>query len=193
MANRYPELEDSGTVSAILEEIQDKEHSGYSFENADGSFNLIVRRHLGRFKPIFDPIYYRIYALNNEEYSLAKGISEGLIEAAVKARIGKSTFLCAAEGHGPIDALNKALQQALENKYPVIRDLHLTDYSVKVINSSEKTAAKVRVLVEHSFEGEKFGTIGVNTDIIEASWNALVDAYHYSLMQHVEFVSELRQ
>ena len=78
------ELEDSGTVSAILEEIQDKEHSGYSFENADGSFNLIVRRHLGRYKPVFDPIYYRIYALNNEEYSLAKGISEGLIEAAVK-------------------------------------------------------------------------------------------------------------
>lgn len=191
LANRYPELEDSGTVSAILEEIQDKEHSGYSFENADGSFNLIVRRHLGRYKPAFDPIYYRIYALNNEEYSLAKGISEGLIEAAVKARIDDSTYLCAAEGHGPIDALNKALQQALVKKYPVICDLHLTDYSVKVINSSKKTAAKVRVLVEHSFEGEKFGTIGVNTDIIEASWNALIEAYHYALFQHAEFVGEL--
>ena len=99
--------------------------------------------------------------------------------------------MCAAEGHGPIDALNKALQQALGNKYPVIRDLHLTDYSVKVINSSKKTAAKVRVLVEHSFEGEKFGTIGVNTDIIEASWIALIEAYHYALLQHAEFVGEL--
>ncbi|MAI42781.1 MAG: citramalate synthase [Gammaproteobacteria bacterium] len=193
LANRYPELEGKTTVSSILGEIQDKEHSGYSFENADGSFDLIVRRYVGKYKPVFKPIYYRIYALNNEDYSTAKEFREGLIEAAVKVRVGENTSLCAAEGHGPIDALNKALQKALRNEYPVISDLHLTDYSVKVINSSEETAAKVRVLVEHSFEGEKFGTVGVNTDIIEASWNALTEAYHYSLMQHVEFVRELHR
>ena len=72
-------------------------------------------------------------------------------------------------------------------------DLHLTDYSVKVINSTEETAAKVRVYLEHSFEGEIFGTVGVNVDIIKASWSALVEAYHYALLQHIDFTSEVQE
>ncbi|HAK50877.1 MAG TPA: citramalate synthase [Gammaproteobacteria bacterium] len=191
LANRYPELEDTGTVRAILEEIQDKEHTGYSYENADGSFDLIVRRHVGQYNPVFQPIYYRIYSPNNEDQPVAGDDSDGLIEASVKVHIGDTRSLTAAEGHGPIDALNKALQKALGDEYPVIGDLHLTDYSVKVINSSQETAAKVRVLIEHSFEGEKFSTVGVNVDIIEASWNALIEAYHYALMRHTEFFEEL--
>jgi 2-isopropylmalate synthase len=70
-------------------------------------------------------------------------------------------------------------------------DLHLTDYNVKVINSSEETAAKVRVYLEHSFQGESFGTVGVNVDIIKASWTALVEAYEYALLQYEEFLAEL--
>ncbi|MCP4333457.1 MAG: citramalate synthase, partial [Gammaproteobacteria bacterium] len=93
-------------------------------------------------------------------------------------------------GNGPVDALNHALQKALVTQYPVVLDLHLTDYQVRVINSTQETAAKVRVYVEHSFEGEVFGTVGVNVDIIKASWNALVEAYQYALMKHVEFASE---
>ncbi len=192
LANRFPELEDNNAVRAILDEVQDKEHAGYSFENADGSFDLVVRRHIGRYKTCFEPVYYRIYSPSNEPHASDEDSdSDGLIEASVKIRINDELHLCAAEGHGPIDALNKALQKALVGKFPVVLDLHLTDYKVRVINSTKETAAKVRVYLEHSFEGEKFGTIGVNVDIIKASWNALVESYHYALMQHVDFTREL--
>ena len=189
LANRYPELEESTAVKAILEEVQDKEHSGYSYENADGSFDLVVRHHIGKYKPQFEPLYYRIYSPSNEEHS----DSDGLIEASVKLVVGGEDMLCAAEGYGPVDALNKALLKALVAEFPALLDLHLTDYSVRVINSTQETAAKVRVYLEHSFEGEIFGTIGVNVDIIKASWTALVDAYHYVLMRHVEFVGEVAE
>ena len=192
LANRYPEIEDTNAVKSILEEIQDKEHAGYSFENASGSFDLLVRRHVGRFKTCFEPVYYRIYSPSNEPHQRNEDSdSDGLIEASVKVRVADELHLCAAEGNGPVDALNKALRKSLVEKFPVVLDLHLIDYSVRVINSSQETAAKVRVYLEHSFEGETFGTMGVNVDIIKASWNALVEAYHYALMQHVEFSSEL--
>ncbi len=186
LAGRYPELKDSPAVKAILEEVQQREHAGYSYEKADGSFDLIVRRHIGKFKTLFDPMYYRIYSPSNEEHT----DSDGLIEASVKLRVGEDVMLCAAEGNGPVDALNHALQKALVTRFPVVLNLHLTDYEVRVINSTQETAAKVRVYVEHSFEGEAFGTVGVNVDIIKASWNALVEAYHYALTKHVDFSGE---
>ena len=187
LANRYPELEETNTAKAILEEIQEREHAGYSFENADGSFDLIVRRHLGRYKPSFDPLSYRIYTPGGGDGSED---ADGLIEASVKIRIGEQLELCAAEGNGPVDALNLALQRALLPTFPIVADMHLTDYTVRVINSTEETAAKVRVYLEHSFAGEIFGTVGVNVDIIKASWQALLEAHHYCLMQHQEFVDE---
>lgn len=189
LSNRYPELENSDAVKSILNEVQDREHAGYSFENADGSFDLVVRRHVGKYRPVFDSVYYRIYSPSNEEHT----DSDGLIEASVKIVVKGEVKLCAAEGNGPVDALNKALREALIQHFPVVADLHLTDFSVRVVNSTEETAAKVRVYLEHAFEGEKFGTIGVNVDIIKASWNALVEAYHYALMQHAEFVAELEE
>lgn len=189
LANRYPELEDNQTVRTILDEIQDREHAGYSFEKADGSFDLVVRRHIGKFRTLFEPLYYRIYSPSNEEHT----DTDGLIEASVKIRVGDDIRLCAAEGHGPVDALNKALQKALVEQYPVVLELHLTDYAVRVINSTQETAAKVRVYLEHSFEGEMFGTVGVNVDIIKASWNALIESYQYALLQHVDFVAEVEQ
>ena len=195
LANRYPELEQSGAVKAILTEIQDKEHAGYSFENADGSFDLIVRRHVGRFKRRFEPVYYRIYSPSNQAPDSKSATSEqdadGQIEASVKIVVNDETQLCAAEGNGPVDALNRALQKALIGTFPTVEGLHLTDYSVKVVNSTQETAARVRVYLEHSFEGEIFGTVGVNVDIIKASWTALVEAYQYALMRHMDFVEEL--
>ncbi|MDG1925301.1 MAG: alpha-isopropylmalate synthase regulatory domain-containing protein, partial [Pseudomonadales bacterium] len=173
------------------EDIQDKEHAGYSFENADGSFDLLVRRHLGHFSPCFEPIYYRIYSPANESASDQNDVTiAGAIEASVKVRIGDEEILCAAEGNGPVDALNQALRQALQTRFPEIDDLHLSDYTVRVINSTQETAAKVRVHLEHTFEGGTFGTVGVNVDVIKASWNALIEAYHFALMQHRDFQSE---
>jgi 2-isopropylmalate synthase len=187
LADRYPELRDTDAVKAILEEVQEREHAGYSYEKADGSFDLIVRRHIRKYKTLFEPLYYRIYSPSNE----VRTDSDGLIEASVKLKVGDAVTLCAAEGNGPVDALNHALQKALVAQFPVVLNLHLTDYQVRVINSTQETAAKVRVFVEHRFEGDAFGTVGVNVDIIKASWNALVEAYQYALMKHVEFASEV--
>lgn len=194
LSNRYPELASQVLVKGILEEVQDREHAGYSYENADGSFDLLVRRHLGKYQPLFEPLYYRIYSPSNEHPdSDSDSDEDGLIEASVKVRAAGRIELCAAEGHGPVDALNRALRKALLEQFPALADLHLTDYSVKVINSTEETAAKVRVYLEHRFEGEKFGTMGVNVDIIKASWSALVEAYHYALLQHTDFSAEVQQ
>ncbi|HJN48889.1 MAG: citramalate synthase [Pseudomonadales bacterium] len=187
LSNRYPEIEDALAVRSILTEVQEKEHVGYSFENADGSFDLVVRQHIGKYRKCFEPLYYRIYSPSNEDHA----DSDGLIEASVKVRVEEDVELCAAEGNGPVDALNRALRKGLVGRFPVLVDLHLTDYNVKVINSSEETAAKVRVYLEHSFQGESFGTVGVNVDIIKASWTALVEAYEYALLQYEEFLAEL--
>lgn len=192
LANRYPQLEGKEVSQAILGEVQEKEHAGYSYENADGSFDLLVRRHIGRYQPCFETIFYRIYSPSNELVAdQADSDLAGTIEASVKIRINGSETLCAAEGNGPIDALNQALRKALQVDYPVVQDLHLSDYTVRVVNSTEETAAKVRVFLEHQFEGESFGTIGVNVDIIKASWLALTEAYHYALMQHSDYLDEL--
>ena len=187
LANRYPEVESNGAARSILNEVQDKEHAGYSYENADGSFDLLVRKHIGRYQQVFEPIYFRIYSPSNDE----RLDVDGTIEASVKIKLDEKVELCAAEGNGPVDALNRALEKSLAGKYPVLSDLHLTDFSVRVINSTEETAAKVRVFLQHSFQGELFGTVGVNVDIIKASWNALVEAYHYTLLSHIDFVREL--
>ena len=187
LANRYPEIESSGAARSILNEVQDKEHSGYSYENADGSFDLLVRKHIGRHRQVFEPIYFRIYSPSNDEQSDV----DGTIEASVKIKVGQRIELCAAEGNGPVDALNRALEKSLSGKYPVLSDLRLTDFNVRVINSTKETAAKVRVFLQHSFQGELFGTVGVNVDIIKASWNALVEAYQYALLSHIDFLGEL--
>ena len=187
LANRYPEIESTGAARSILNEVQDKEHSGYSYENADGSFDLLVRKHIGRQQQVFEPIYFRIYSPSNDEQSDV----DGTIEASVKIKVGQRIELCAAEGNGPVDALNRALQKSLSGKYPVLLDLRLTDFNVRVINSTKETAAKVRVFLQHSFQGELFGTVGVNVDIIKASWNALVEAYQYALLNHADFLKEL--
>ena len=187
LANRYPEIESTGAARSILNEVQDKEHSGYSYENADGSFDLLVRKHIGRQQQVFEPIYFRIYSPSNDEQSDV----DGTIEASVKIKVGQRIELCAAEGNGPVDALNRALEKSLSGKYPVLSDLRLTDFNVRVINSTKETAAKVRVFLQHSFQGELFGTVGVNVDIIKASWNALVEAYQYALLSHVDFLGEL--
>lgn len=190
LGNRYQEVQESGKLKAILQEIQDKEHTGYSFEGADGSFDLLVRRHLGTGQPLFEPINYRIYSPAYEMESGDVHDHEHLIEASVKVRVQGSETLCAAEGRGPVDALNQALRKALLPSFPVLNDLHLSDYSVRVINSTEETAAKVRVMFEHHFQGAGFATQGVNVDVIKASWLGLLEACEYALLQHADFAGE---
>lgn len=169
LANRYPQLTDPAILKAVLDEVVEKENAGWSFEGAEGSFELLVRRHLGSFTQSFKLHHYRVHGLGTDSDSAH------LVEATVKVEVGGAARLCAAEGHGPVDALNHALQEALRPTYPQLADLHLTDYKVRVVDSKDGTAAQVRVLIEHQFHGRSFDTIGVSENIIEASWDALVE------------------
>ncbi|MEN9577349.1 MAG: hypothetical protein RJA70_358 [Pseudomonadota bacterium] len=173
LSSRYPQLKDSAAASAILAELQERENQGYSYEAADGSFDLLVRRHLGGWAPVFTLDYYRIHGLGAKQHGSSH------VEATVKLEVGGKLCLCAAEGNGPVDALSHALMAALVPAYPILEKLALVDYKVRVVNSTDGTAAKVRVLIANRYQHETFSTLGVSENIIEASWQALVDAIEY--------------
>ncbi len=175
LATRYPQLNDAAVVATILTDVVELENAGYSYEAADASFDLLVRRHVGGFADPFTLHHYRIHGLGTADDAV------DLVEATVKLTVDGQLRLCVAEGHGPVDALSQALMSALLPSYPELKDLHLVDYKVRVVNSADGTAAKVRVLIEHHFGGRSFGTVGVSENIIEASWRALEEAVEYAL------------
>jgi len=175
---------DKATVRKVLERVQDLEHEGYQFEAAEASFDLLLRKEIGRYHEFFHLDHYRVVVLKTPG-------SDSVAEATVKLHVGEKTQHTVAEGDGPIDALDRALRRAIKPLYPQIEKVRLMDYKVRVINSSDETAAKVRVVIESRREkndGSKeiFGTIGVSGNIIDASWQALVEAYEYHLLHFEE-------
>ena len=174
---------DKATLRKVLERVQTLENEGYQFEAAEASFELLVRREINRHRAFFSLDHYRIIVQR-------AGGGAAVSEATLKVRIGDAVEHRVAEGDGPINALDGALRRALIHHLPDIGLLHLTDYKVRVINSRAETAAKVRVVCECRRQradgtGELFGTIGVSENVIDASWQALVDAYEYHLI-HAE-------
>jgi len=165
---------DSQLMDEILSEVVSKENEGYQFEAADGTFNLLVKKCMGTFRPHFDTLHYHVNVDN-------KAGGEVTSEAVVKIRVDDVVRFEAAEGHGPVDALDAALRKALNGRFPALNNLHLVDYKVRVIDSKAATAAWVRVVIESQDEDEVWGTVGVSENIIEASWIALVDSYEYKL------------
>jgi len=165
---------DSQLMERVLAEVVDRESRGYQFEAADGTFYLLVKRCLGAFRPHFEQLHYHVNVDN-------KAGGEVSAEAIVKVRIGDQVRFEAAEGDGPVDALDAALRKALNGHFPALNDLHLVDYKVRVINSEAATAAAVRVVIQSQDEEDVWGTVGVSENIIEASWIALVDSYEYKL------------
>ena len=165
---------DSQLMDKILGEVVTKENEGYQFEAADGTFNLLVKKCLGTFQSHFHPLHYHVNVDN-------KAGGEVTSEAVVKIRVGSDVCFEAAEGHGPVDALDAALRKALNGRFPALNHLHLVDYKVRVIDSQAATAAWVRVVIESQDEDDVWGTVGVSENIIEASWIALVDSYEYKL------------
>jgi len=144
---------------------------------------LLVRREIGRYRKFFDLDHYRVIVAKTES-------GAPIAEASVKLHIDGLMEHRVAEGDGPVAALDAALRRSLKGKYPQINGVHLIDYKVRVINSKDETSSAVRVIIESRRDGsdgtkEIFGTIGVSENIIDASWQALVDAYEYHLV-HVE-------
>lgn len=159
----------------MIQKIKDLEHKGFQFEGADASLELLLREAAGGVDEIFKLEKAKILTEKN-------GDGAFLTEAIIKINVKGETVYTAAEGNGPVNALDKALRSALVQFYPSIRNMHLSDYKVRVIDEKDATAAKVRVLIETTDMHNTWSTVGVSENIIEASWQALVDSFRYGLM-----------
>jgi 2-isopropylmalate synthase len=191
--NILRKLEDQGIdypfsqaeVRELLETVKQKESEGYQYEGAEASFELLVRRTLPGYARPFEledfVIVERRRRVNSEGHP-----SEMLAEAVVKLKVGARTEHTAAEGNGPVNALDGAARKALVAFYPQVAGVKLVDYKVRILDSQSATAAMVRVLIT-STDGERYWTtVGASTDIIDASWIALADALEYALLQPAE-------
>ncbi len=165
----------SKEVREILRELERQEKKGYEFEAAEGSFKLLVQKVLKAHRPFFTLEGFRVIVEKRHRSEPC------LSEATVKLTVNGETEHTVAEGDGPVDALNSALRNALTRFYPQIADVVLTDYRVRILDPETATAAKTRVLIESSDGRETWGTVGVSGNIIEASWEALVDSVEYKL------------
>ncbi|MEP9411043.1 MAG: citramalate synthase [Candidatus Brocadia sp.] len=170
---------DSKLMRTILEEVQNLENEGYQFESAEASFELLVRKKVGRYKIFFDLEGFRVIVEKREN-----GLP--VTEATVKIKVNNIRELSASEGAGPVNALDSALRKALERFYPSLKDMKLVDYKVRVINPRSGTAAKVRVIIESQDKENIWNTVGVSENLIEASWYALVDSIEYKLLKEQE-------
>ena len=181
----FPDVRvDSQEAKELLQELKELESRGYQFEGADASFQLLVRKRLMPFAPFFQLMYYHIYT----DYS--DGQDKGA-SATVKVRVGGEIQLMAAEGNGPVNALDQALRKALEIFYPILSQVKLTDYKVRVLDSKSATAAGVRVLITSTDGEDTFTTVGVSGDVVAASWKALEDSMEYLLLKAAAKQSEL--
>ena len=170
---------DSAETKRILDHLKDLEHEGYQFESAESSFQLLVRKLLGKHTPFFDLQEYKV----NIHKPAVNGMNSSVI---IKIAVDGQEEVTAAKGDGPVNALDKAVRKALERFYPAISEIKLTDYKVRVLDSDQASAAKVRVLIESRDQHEGWTTIGVSTDIIDASWHALIDSIEYKLVRDQE-------
>ncbi len=177
---------DPKILERILAKVVSREHAGYQYEAAQGSFDLLVKQCLGTFKPHFERLAYRV---NIETESDGRIVTE----ATVKIRVGDEIRHEVAEGDGPVNALDAAMRKALNGTYPSLATMQLVDYKVRVINSQAGTAAGVRVMIESRDETDSWGTVGVSENIIEASWIALADSYEYKLCKDEERKAQAKE
>jgi 2-isopropylmalate synthase len=170
-------------VKKLLSRIKELETDGYQFEAAEGSFELIAKGLLGEFVESFIVKGFRVTEEKRENGELFS-------EATIKVEADGRLVHTAAEGDGPVNALDNALRKALGNFYPSINDVKLEDFKVRVLDGRDGTAAKVRVLIESSDGDARWGTVGVSTNIIEAAWLALIDSLKYKLMKDEQHKSK---
>jgi 2-isopropylmalate synthase len=166
---------DGQEVTDVLNEIKALESQGFSFEAAEASVALMLKRHQAGYLPPFEMIDFSAIVENRQ----GRGM---FAEATVKIRVNGEILHTAADGDGPVNALDTALRKALMVHYPVINSFHLDDYKVRILNGDAGTAAFTRVLIDTVSDGKRWSTVGASTNIIEASWRALSDSVEYGLM-----------
>ena len=174
--SEYGLEQDTALLSRVLDQVQDKENEGYQFEASEASFVLLVERMAGRHRPGFEVLGYHV-GVNGQ---LGRDASTST-EATIKLKVGEIVEHTVSEGDGPVNALDGAVRKALEGHFPRLKEMHLVDYKVRVINARAGTAARVRVVIESKDDDDVWGTVGVSENVIEASWLALADAFEYKL------------
>jgi 2-isopropylmalate synthase len=167
-------------VKEILNTLKHLENQGFQFEGAEGSFEILIKKALGQHKKFFDLMGFRVVVEKKEEQV------PPLSEATIMVRVGNRVEHTAAVGHGPVNALDHAIRKALEKFYPEMKEVKLLDYKVRILSTKDGTAAQTRVLIESGDGKSKWGTVGVSENIIEASWQALVDSIDYKLLKEEE-------
>ncbi|MBR0032603.1 MAG: citramalate synthase [Treponema sp.] len=170
----------SPIVQEIVKKVKDLEHDGYQFEGADASFEILVRKSIGKYQPFFNLHYYKTSG------EFPRFADDQSAFAQVKLDVEGKAVITAGDGDGPVNALDSALRKALVEFYPSVSQIHLTDYKVRVLDGKSATASRVRVLIESSDGTDTWATMGVSSDVMEASYIALVDSFEYKLIKDLE-------
>jgi 2-isopropylmalate synthase len=171
------ELEgDSEHVGRVLRHLKQKEHEGFHYEAADASFDLFLHDQLGGRRPLFRLESFRVIVEKREDGSV-------VTEATVKVHVKGERIVATGEGNGPVNALDNALRLAIVQKYPHLSDIDLVNYKVRILDENKGTGAVTRVLLDASDGGATWGSIGVSENIIEASWQALVDSIEFGMLR----------
>jgi 2-isopropylmalate synthase len=173
----------NGNERVVLQRIKELESSGFQFEAAEGSFEMLVRRASPDYTPPFELLDFTVIVEK-------RGGNDMMSQATVKLRVGGEVMHTAAEGDGPVNALDQAIRKALLPHYPELAAVHLVDYKVRIVDEHLGTAAKPRVLIESARGDERWSTVGCSENIIEASWQALWDSLELPLLRGAEVRSQ---
>ncbi len=184
-AQEYGVDVDSGQARAVVSQIKDLEHAGFSFESAEASMTLLLRRMQPDYVPPFELLDFTVLVQNRDE----RGV---FADATAKVKVGDKVLHTAAEGNGPVNALDKALRKALVEFYPDLEGVRLADYKVRILDGDQGTGAGVRVLVDSEKGGLRWSTVGASTNIIKASWQAIADSLEYALLNGDESTSKVK-
>ena len=171
-------------VQKLVEQVKLLESQGFQYENAEASFDLLVHRAMPDYKPPFELVDFMVVVEKRRRPPALKSLEEVLAEAVVKVRVADEVMHTAAEGNGPVNAMDRALRKALLQFYPRLSAVKLVDYKVRILEESVGTESQVRVLIESSDGVEDWRTVGGSANIIEASWLALADSLEYWLLKH---------
>jgi len=167
---------DDATATRVVERVKELEHRGFQFEAADGSFDLLIRRETGDYEPLFRLESWRVITEKREDGRVQT-------EATIKIWVDGQRYVRVAEGNGPVNALDSALRAAIGERYPHLRDIKLVNYKVRILDEWKATGATTRVLLDATDGSETWGAIGVHENVIEASWDALVDSLEAGMVR----------
>jgi 2-isopropylmalate synthase len=170
---------DDAAASRVVERVKELEHQGFQFEAADGSFDLLIRRETGEYQPLFQLESWRVMAEKRED---GKVQTEATIKIWCPPTRDGERYIRTAEGNGPVNALDNALRDAISEIYPHLRDIKLVNYKVRILDEWKATGAVTRVLLDASDGHDSWGAIGVHENVIEASWDALVDSLEAGML-----------